>query len=41
MKLTPQDVNSLKDMGKWKDFTYTDDQALDGGMDNMDDGTNF
>jgi hypothetical protein len=39
MKLTPQDVNSLKDTGKWKDFTFTDDNI--DGMNNMDDGTNF
>lgn len=37
MKLTPNDVNSLKDQGKWKDFTFTDDN-LDPAM---DDGQNF
>jgi hypothetical protein len=37
MKLTPQDVNSLKDQSKWADFTYTNDE------DNLqvDDGNNF
>jgi len=25
MKLTPQDVQSLKDTSKWAGFTYTDD----------------
>lgn len=26
MKLTPQDVNSLKDTSQWDGFTYEDDQ---------------
>ena len=38
MKLTPQDVLSLKDTGKWQDFTYVD-EAL--GSEQVDDGSNF
>lgn len=40
MKLTPQDVQSLKDNSKWADFTYTDDNLGEGGL-NVDDGTGF
>jgi len=38
MKLTPADVNSLKDTSKWADFTYTNEEK-----DNLavDDGSNF
>jgi hypothetical protein len=37
MKLTPQDVQSLKDTSKWSDFTYEDKSNID----NMDDGSGF
>ena len=30
MKLTPQDVQSLKDTSKWAGFTYVDDEAEGG-----------
>ena len=32
MKLTPQDVQSLKDNTKWDDFTYEDKSAQFEGM---------
>jgi len=38
MKLTPQDVQSLKDNSKWADFTYEDDSI---GLEKVDDGTGF
>ena len=37
MKLTPNDVASLKDTSKWADFTFEDESLID----THDDGTNF
>lgn len=39
MKLTPQDVSSLKDTSKWADFTFEDKNALD--HEDVDDGSNW
>ena len=43
MKLTPKDVESLKDQSKWDNFTYNNEEdglEGNGGM-ATDDGTNF
>jgi len=37
MKLTPQDVQSLKDNSKWENFTYQDE----GIEKDVDNGQNF
>ena len=40
MKLTPQDVQSLKDTSKWAGFTYTDD-SVEGALGDMQDMQNY
>jgi len=40
MKLTPQDVNSLKDTSKWADFTF-EDKNVQLDHEDVDDGNNF
>jgi hypothetical protein len=39
MKLTPNDVASLKDTSKWENFTYEEENL--GNGQNFDDGSNF